>query len=52
MTTQTCKDRIEGEWAKTRQDLNRTTDEELAEVVQAQEYMASESQKGSSFPNC
>ena len=34
MTTQTCEDRIEGEWAKTRQDLNRSTDEELADIKQ------------------
>ena len=32
MTTQTCKDRIEGEWANTRQDLNRSTDEELSDT--------------------
>ena len=32
MTTQTCKDRIQGEWANTREDLNRSTDEELSDT--------------------
>ena len=32
MTTQRCEDRIEGEWANTRQDLNRSTDEELSDT--------------------